>query len=83
MKNDTLAVANGIMDSAASEYLTINLADASAVQQYAEGGLGIYLTDAEAEKVLAVCTAMQSRIDAGEIPTTDDWYHDYEKPLFH
>ena len=81
MKSDKLTVANGIMDAAASEYLSTNLADIEAVQQYAEGGLDINLSEEEAEKVLSVCTAMQSRLDTGEIPTTDEWYHDYEKPL--
>jgi hypothetical protein len=69
------------MDPAASEYLSTNLADVEAVQQYAKGGLDIDLTEEEAEKVLLMCKSMQSRMDAGEIPTTDEWYNDFEKPL--
>jgi hypothetical protein len=81
MKSNKLTVANGIMDPAASEYLSTNLADVEAVQQYAKGGLDIDLTEEEAEKVLLMCKSMQSRMDAGEIPTTDEWYNDFEKPL--
>jgi hypothetical protein len=80
-KNDRLTVAEGIMDSAACEYLSTNLASVESVKEYAAGGLDIFLTDADALTVFEVCTAMRARMSAGEIPGTDDWYNDFAKPL--
>jgi hypothetical protein len=50
-----LTVAEGILDSAASEYRDTNLADASAVEAYAELGCKISLTLEECEKVRTAC----------------------------
>ena len=80
MKSNRLIVAEGIMDSAAAEYRSENLASSDALMEYADG-IEIDITQSEAEQVLSVCQRMQSRLDDGEIPTTDDWYHDFEKPL--
>lgn len=81
MSTDMLKVAEGIMDSAAEEYRAENLSGIIAVQNYAENGLNIHLTDKEANIVLEYCRAMQARLGAGEIPGSNDWYHDFEKPI--
>lgn len=52
-----LEVAEGILDGAASEYRETNLADAVAVQQYADAAMGIDLALNEAEQVLSACKA--------------------------
>jgi len=80
MKSNRLIVAEGIMDSAAAEYRSENLASSDAVMEYAEG-IEVNITEKEAEEILDVCKAMQSLLDAGEIPTIDEWYHDFKKPL--
>lgn len=77
-----LDVAEGIMDSAAEEYRADNLASIESVQRYAEA-IDIDLSDEDALRVLTACRNMQERIDAGEIPGTDDWYHEFQKPLSH
>ena len=80
MKSNRLTVAEGIMDTAAEEYRSENLASVDSVMDYADG-LDVDITQTEAKQVLSVCQRMQSRLDAGEIPTTGAWYHDFEKPL--
>ena len=80
MKSNKLIVAQGIMDLAEAEYRAANLASVETVMDYAIG-ISIDITYAEAKDILSVCKAMQARLDAGEIPTTDDWYHDFEVPL--
>jgi len=80
MKSNRLIVAEGIMDSAEAEYRAENLASSDAVMDYADG-IEVNISEEEAEEILDVCKAMQARLDAGEIPTTDDWYHDFDKPL--
>ena len=52
-----LEVAEGILDSAASEYLESNLASVDSVQAYAENACEIYLSDGEAEQILNACKA--------------------------
>ena len=80
MKSNRLIVAEGIMDSAEAEYRSENLASSDAVMDYADG-IEVNISEEEAEEILDVCKAMQARLEAGEIPTTDDWYHDFKKPL--
>jgi len=80
MKSNRLTVAEGIMDTAAEEYRAENLASINTVMDYAEG-IEVNISEEEAEEILDVCKAMQSRLGAGEIPTTDEWYHDFKKPL--
>lgn len=43
--NKLLEVAEGILDSAASEYLEVNLSSIESVQAYAENGCAITLSD--------------------------------------
>jgi len=68
------------MDSAEEEYRSENLASIDTVMEYADG-IEVSISEEETEEILDVCKAMQNRLDSGEIPTTDDWYHDFEKPL--
>jgi len=42
---------------------------------------GVVLDDDEAGLIADTVVAMLSRLSAGEIPGTNDWYHDFEKPL--
>lgn len=50
------------------------------VQGYAEAG-SIVLDDEEAELVATHVVAMLIRLNGGEIPGSDDWWHYFEKPL--
>lgn len=50
MQNKLVSVAEAIMDSAAKEYRADNLASVESVQEYAENGMDIYLTNNEAKK---------------------------------
>lgn len=72
-----LDVAEGILDSAASEYLEYNLASVENVQAYAENGCGIYLSDSEAQKVLYICKAWIK----SDLNDDNDYYYAVKKPL--
>jgi len=68
------------MDSAEEEYRSENLASIDTVMEYADG-IEVSISEEETEEILDVCKAMQNRLDSGEIPTTDDWYHNFKNPL--
>ena len=76
-----LAVAEGILDPAAEEHLDINLEDAVAVKAYAEHGMGILLSDDEADRILDICRGWLSGTADGTLNGTDDYYHHVEQPL--
>ena len=76
-----LNIAEGILDSAASEYLDSNLESIKSVKQYAEGALDVYHSDSEAEKIHAACTAWVKGIESGELHGSNDYYYTVEKPL--
>lgn len=74
-----LKVAEGILDSAAEEYLASNLASADSVEAYAEHGMGI--TDFDSEKVLRVCREWVRLNSDGNIAGTNDYHHTVVAPL--
>ena len=55
MSERTYNIAASILDSAIEEYRGINLASADAVSDYAENGMGISISDEEAEAILKAC----------------------------
>lgn len=75
MTKDMLQVAEGIMDSAIEEFRAVNLKNIKTVQDYAENGLEIYLSDIEARYTLALCREIQEKINMGEIPSSNEWFH--------
>jgi hypothetical protein len=79
--NKLLTVAEGILDSAASEHLASNLESTDTVQEYAEHGCDINLDMDEAEKVLSVCNAWVKGTESGELNGTNDYFYTVEKPL--
>lgn len=81
MKNKLAIVAEAIMDSAAEEYRSDNLASVSTVQMYAENGMNIYLNEDEAQRILSVCRSIVERLNSGEIPDTKEWYYTFTAPL--
>ncbi len=76
-----LEVAEGILDSAASEYLESNLASVDSVQAYAENACEIYLSDGEAEQILNACKAWVEGSESGKLNGTNDYYYTVKKPL--
>jgi hypothetical protein len=76
-----LQVAEGILDSAAEEYIADNLASVESVKQYAEGGCDIYLTNEEAKQVFSTCKAWIEGTESGELNGTNDYYYTVKKPL--
>ena len=76
-----LKVFEAIIDEAASEYFSENTKDAEAVKEYAENGMNIYLSDAEAEFILGYLRDYQRQYEEGMIISSGDYYHDFEKPL--
>ena len=76
-RSNMLIVAEGILDSAAEEYLESNLENWSAVDNYASNGCEIHLSREECEKVLAVCREWL----AAESPTSNDYSTIVELPL--
>jgi len=82
--NEIYRVADGIIDES-NDYRNdlIDMSPAERgreVQGHAEAS-NIVLSDEEAELVANTVVAMLNRLNDGEIPGTDDWYHDFEKPL--
>lgn len=78
MSEITFKVADGIMDKAVEEFRDTNLKDAESVQQYADGGLNIWIGIAEAEFILGVCKKiLEMRAEGADI----NWYNDFEEPL--
>ena len=75
------AVAEGILDGAAEEYLEANISSADAVAAYAFSGLGIVLGTADAERVLAACRAWVAGTKGGTLNGSHDYYHTVEEKL--
>ena len=71
MTTRTYEIADAIMDSAAAEYRSINLANAQAVADYAFNGMDIVISDDEAEAILNAC---RSYIEHIESPDFDGGY---------
>jgi hypothetical protein len=76
-----LKVAEGILDSAASEYLDDNLSSIDSVQAYAENGCEISLSDDEATEVLNACRAWVEGTESGKLNGTNDYYYTVKKSL--
>ena len=76
-----LKVAEGILDSAASEYLEDNLSSIDSVQAYAENGCEISLSDDEAKKVLNACKAWVDGTESGKLNGSNDYYYTVKKTL--
>ncbi|NCC65371.1 MAG: hypothetical protein EOM15_12015 [Spirochaetia bacterium] len=78
MKN-LLAVAEGILD--AKEFLAENTSSVDAVKAYAENGLDMEITCAEAELILNTLQAWERGTAQGELNGTDDYYRTVVEPL--
>jgi hypothetical protein len=76
-----LKVAEGILDSAASEHLEDNLSSINSVQAYAENGCEIPLSDDEAKNVLNACKAWVDGTERGKLNGSNDYYYAVKKPL--
>ena len=76
-----LDVAEGILDPAADEYREINLKDTEAVQAYAENGMGVLLSDGEANRIMYVCNQWLSDMTDGTCNGAHDYYDRVERPL--
>lgn len=76
-KSRMLRVAEGILDSAASEYLEINLENADSVGNYAYYACDILLSVDKCEKVLAACREWLST----DVKSSDDYYRIVVQPL--
>jgi len=76
-----LNVAEGILDSAASECLEENLSSIESVQAYAENGMDVVLSNDESSKVLNVCKSWITGVESGELNGTNDYYYTVKKPL--
>lgn len=76
-----LEVAEGILDSAISEYLEENLSSIESVQVYAENGCNITLSDDEAKTVHRACKAWVVGSESGELNGTNDYYYTVKQPL--
>ncbi|MCK9324572.1 MAG: hypothetical protein M0P69_03660 [Bacteroidales bacterium] len=72
-------IADGIWD--AMEPAEIMAYTADLVQDYAKFGLDIDIDLSQAEEILQRLQAMASRVLDGEMPGTQDWYENVEKPL--
>jgi len=77
--NKLQQVAEGILDTSAAEYFEQNTKDYYAVQDYAENGLDITLTDDEAEKVREVLVAYDSNEELHG--SGNNYYHHVIKAL--
>lgn len=55
MSERTYKIADAILDGSIEEYREFNLASADAVSDYAENGMGILISDDEAEVILKAC----------------------------
>lgn len=75
--SDLRRVFDGIIDPAIDEYFEDTVKDADGVSQYAEFGLKLHITDAEAEFVRKLCVAFQFASDAGTLDS-NTFYHDFE-----
>jgi hypothetical protein len=76
-----LKVAEGILDSAASECLEDNLSSTDSVQAYAENGCDVNLSGDEAKVVLEACIAWVDGTESGKLNGTNDYYYTVTKPL--
>lgn len=63
MSERTYKIAEAILDSAIEEYREFNLASADAVSDYAEKGIGILISDEEAEAILNACNEYLSIVE--------------------
>lgn len=72
-----LRVAEGILDSAASEYLDVNLQNADSVRNYGWNACDILLSVRQSEKVFAVCREYL----ATDVESSDDYYRIVVQPL--
>ncbi len=75
--SDLRRVFAGIIDPAIDEYFEDTVKDADGVSQYAEFGLKLHITDAEAEFVRKLCLAFRFASDAGTLEA-HTFYHDFE-----
>ena len=78
---ELIDVAEAILDGAASEYLDDNLATAAAVEAYAENGMGLLLTTAQAQKIKDTCVNWIFGVQFGELDGVEDYYYHVTKPL--
>ena len=76
-RSNMLLVAAAIFDSAVAEYRETNLASWESVDAYASNGCKIELTQAECERVLAVCREYL----ATDSVSSHDYYTLVEKRL--
>ena len=76
-RSNMLLVAESILDSAVAEYRETNLASWETVSAYAANGCNIELTQADCERVLAVCR----EYIAADIVSSHDYYTIVEKRL--
>jgi len=74
-------VFDGITDTAAAEYFQFNTESADRVMEYAENGMSVELSENEALLLLSYLRKYGERIKSGEMISSHDLYHDFEKPL--
>ena len=77
---DLHRVAEGLLDSAARKYRKKNLSSASTVQQYADAGMGISMSGAEAERIRVACQSWLAD-EADNFGSTAAWHRLVTGPL--
>lgn len=76
-----LRVTEGILDTAAEDYITENLNNTDSIIQYADNALHIFLFTPEANFILNTCRHIIKLKDSGNITNSNDMYHALNKSI--